>query len=231
MPSKLGWTFAAFVLSIGFAAAQQKGAAVNPPEALAKSADQIALPAPAKTGRMSFEEALVRRHSVREFSRKLLTEQQLGQLLWAAQGITRPEGKRTAPSAGALYPLEIYVATLGGFFHYDPRSHRLNRLSAQDLRGELSRAALGQESVRDAAAVFVVAAVIERTARKYGPVRAPRYVHIEVGHAAQNLLLQAVALDLAAVPVGAFHDEQVQKALSLPKDHEPLYLIPVGYPR
>jgi SagB-type dehydrogenase family enzyme len=200
-------------------------------QAQAEQREQIALPAPARTGAISLEEALSRRQSVREFSAEALSEQQLGQLLWAAQGITHGERLRTAPSAGALYPLEVYVATAKGLFHYEPQGHRIEKLAGRDLRPDLSQAALGQRSVREAAAVFLFAAEYERTARKYGPERTPRYVHLEVGHAAQNLLLQAVALGLGGVPVGAFRDADVSKALSLPTSHEPVYLLAVGHPR
>lgn len=196
-----------------------------------RSGESISLPAPTRTGRMSLEEALARRRSVREFAAKSLPEAVLGQLLWAAQGITHPDGLRTAPSAGALYPLEVYVVTAAGFYHYNPHSHALERRSGSDLRPALARAALEQESVREAGAVVVFAAVVERTARRYGPARTPRYVALEVGHAAQNMLLEATALGLGAVPIGAFHDADVQRALSLPKDEEPVYLVPVGYPR
>jgi SagB-type dehydrogenase family enzyme len=129
-----------------------------------------------------------------------------------------------------LYPLELYVATADGVFQFDPLGHRLLTIDTTDRRDELYRAALSQDSVLHAPAVFIVTAVYERTERKYGPQRAPRYVHLETGHAAQNLLLQAVALNLGAVPIGAFHDEQVQQALGLPPDHAPLYLIPTGHP-
>lgn len=196
-----------------------------------KTADTIALPAPAREGRMSLEEAIARRHSVREFTKAVLNERELSQLLWATQGMTRPEGYRTAPSAGALYPLEVYVATPGGFYHYEPRPHQLKRLSDRDLRPAVYRAGLEQEPLLEAPAVFVIAAVYERTAQKYGQARTPRYVHMEAGHAAQNLLLQAVALGLGGVPIGAFHDDEVRSALSLPIDHRPIYLIPVGHPR
>jgi SagB-type dehydrogenase family enzyme len=179
---------------------------------------------------MSLEQALVQRRSVREFNDTPLTMQELGQLLWAAQGVTHEWGYRTAPSAGALYPLEVYVATADGIFHYLPQGHKLSVSSHRDPRRALYEAALRQEPVRQAPAVFVVTAVYARTARKYGEERSPRYVHLEAGHAAQNLLLEAVALSLGAVPIGAFHDEQVQAALGLPADHEPLYLIPVGHP-
>jgi SagB-type dehydrogenase family enzyme len=156
---------------------------------------------------------------------------ELGQLLWAIQGTTHERGFRTAPSAGALYPLEIYLVTEEGIFHYEPERHDLAVMSRDNPSASLYRAALSQEAVRQAPAVFVVTAVYERTAQKYGDERSPRYVHLEAGHAAQNLLLQAVALNLGAVPIGAFQDEEVQAALELPADHKPLYLIPVGHPK
>jgi SagB-type dehydrogenase family enzyme len=180
---------------------------------------------------MSLEEALARRRSVREFSNKALSDQELSQLLWAAQGITHPEGLRTAPSAGALYPLELYVANAAGLYRYDPQRHELQRRSERDLRPSLCRAAQEQESVREAPVVFVITAIYARTAQKYGQDRSPRYAHLEAGHAAQNLLLQAVALGLGAVPVGAFHDDLVQKVLALPVEEQPLYLIPTGHAR
>jgi SagB-type dehydrogenase family enzyme len=155
----------------------------------------------------------------------------LGQLLWAIQGISGERGFRTAPSAGALYPLEVYVATEEGLFQYQPEGHQLLPLDQDDVRTALYQAALRQEAVRQAPAVFVVTAIYERTAQKYGAERSPRYVHLEAGHAAQNLLLQAVALGLGAVPIGAFEDKRVQEVLAIPEDHQPLYLIPVGHPR
>lgn len=195
------------------------------------SVNIMQLPAPEQKGKMSLEEALARRRSVREFTTKALTEREVSQLLWAAQGITHPEGLRTAPSAGALYPLEIYVATASGFYHYEPCSHRLIRLSDRDLRVAMRGAAMDQDAITQAPAVLVMAAVYERTSRKYGAARTPRYVHMEAGHAAQNLLLESVALGLGCVTIGAFDDEALQKALALPVDQRPLYLIPVGHPR
>jgi SagB-type dehydrogenase family enzyme len=116
-----------------------------------------------------------------------------------------------------------------GVFHYLPDHHALKQLDWADRREALWQAGLKQDSLREAPAVFVIAGIYERTASKYGE-RAERYVHLETGHAAQNLLLQAVALRLGAVPIGAFDDAHVQTALSLPDDHAPLYLIPVGRP-
>ena len=179
---------------------------------------------------MSLEEAIARRRSVRDFSDTPLTDAEHGQLLWATQGIThRSMGLRAAPSAGALYPLEVYLVTRGGVFHYEPRGHQLRQSAANDVRKALFDAAMRQEAVRDAPAVVVLAGVYERTAKKYG-ARAERYVHMEAGHAAQNLLLQAVSLGLAAVPIGAFDDDGVRTALGLPPAHRPLYLLPVGHP-
>lgn len=191
--------------------------------------ETIALPSPQAVGRMSVEEAIARRRSVRDFTGQLLTERDLSQLLWATQGITDPGGLRAAPSAGALYPLEVYVAIATGLYHYLPEGHRLSRRSDRDLRAALSRAALSQEAVRDAPAVFVIAAVPARTEAKYG-ARAGRYVDLEAGHAAENLLLQAVALGLGGVPIGAFTDSDVQRTLGLPAGYQPLLLIPVGHP-
>jgi SagB-type dehydrogenase family enzyme len=191
----------------------------------------LRLPTPALAGRLSLEETLARRRTVRAFADQPLTEEELSQLLWAAQGITDPAGYRTAPSAGALYPLEIYVATEAGFFHYEPPQHQMSRRSHDDLRPAVHQAALAQDAILGAPAVFLITAVYERTAQKYGEARSSRYVHLEAGHAAQNLLLQAVALDLGAVPIGAFQDSQLQEVLALPAEHQPLYLIPVGHPR
>ena len=195
------------------------------------SATILRLPPPEQTGKMSLEEALARRRSVREFTPESLTERELSQLLWSAQGITHAKGLRSAPSAGSLYPLEVYAALPGGFCRYEPRLHYLVRLSDRDLRAEMCRSAWDQEFITQAPAVFVIAAVYERMSGKYGAARTPRYVHMEAGHAAQNLLLEAVALGLGAVPVGAFVDEGLRKAFHLPSDHHPLYLIPVGHAR
>ena len=197
----------------------------------ARGAPVRALPAPRTTGRVSLEQSLALRRSVREFAPRPLTWDELGQLAWACQGRTDPRGFRTAPSAGALYPLELYLATEEALFQYLPDSHALERRAEGDLRPALCEAALGQEPVGSAPAVFILAGVQERTAAKYGSQRSPRYVHMEAGHAAQNLLLQAVALDLGAVPVGAFDDDRVAKVLGLSRLERPLYLLPVGHPR
>ena len=194
------------------------------------SAASIELPPPRLEGAISLEETLAQRRSKRSFTRQGLSLEQVSQLLWAAQGITyKPYGFRTAPSAGALYPLELYLVSPDGVYHYLPEGHALERVLEGDVRAQLCEAALGQSAVREGAVCIVVTAVYERTQVKYGPL-AQRFVHLEAGHAAQNILLQAVALGLGAVPIGAFYEGQVQQALSLPSDHCPLYVIPVGHP-
>lgn len=192
--------------------------------------DVIQLPAPVFKGKISLEETIKNRQSIRDFSAVPLTLKELSQLFWAVQGITRDWGARTAPSAGALFPLDVYVVLQEGVFQYSSGNHSLTRHGGRDIRPQLAYAALGQESIRKAPAVFVIAAVYERTAKKYGN-RAERYVKIEAGHAAQNMLLQATALNLGTVPIGAFHDEKVKQVMNLPENHEPLYLIPVGRKR
>ena len=195
----------------------------------------IPLPAPQTTGPLSVEEALVQRRSVREFRRDPLTMAEISQLLWAAQGIARSGGYRTAPSAGALYPLEVLLAAgsvhdLGpGLYRYRPRDHALAPMLEEDLRGKLAAAALGQSFVKDGAAVLVITAVYERTTIKYGQ-RGIRYVHMEVGYASENIHLQAAALGLGTVAVGAFHDDRVQNILNLPANEHPLLIMPVGKP-
>jgi len=128
----------------------------------------IALPTPQLKGRLTLEEALALRRSARDFSDIPLTPAELGQLLWAAQGITDPAGLRTAPSAGALYPLELYLVTREGVYHYEPEPHRLTAQVAGDVRRALFEAALQQEAVLNAPAVIAIAAVYARTAQKYG---------------------------------------------------------------
>jgi SagB-type dehydrogenase family enzyme len=198
------------------------------PDPTLKSPVVISLPLPREQGPLSLEQAIARRRSVRSFTDQGLTDVELSQLLWAAQGITDPRGFRAAPSAGALYPLELYVVSIAGFYHYQPQGHQLELLTEEDLRLAVWKVGLEQNALRDAPVVFLIAAVFQRTAAKYG-ARAERYVYLEAGHAAQNLLLQAMALGLGAAPIGAFHDDELQVALSLPADHKPLYLIPVGY--
>ena len=190
-----------------------------------------ALPAARTEGGATLRAVLAARRSVRAFQPDALTREQIGQLCWAAQGITDADHSfRTAPSAGATFPLEIYVVTADGVGHYDPAAHALLPHADGDRRARLRGAALNQQVIERAPVTFVVAGVVARTARRYGD-RARRYVWIEAGHAAQNLLLEVVNLELGAVPVGAFDDDAVADVLDLPAGHAPVYLIPVGRPR
>lgn len=188
------------------------------------------LPEATLSGSMTLEEALVARRSVRSFLPAALGMDTIAHLLWAAQGGTEVDGDgRTAPSAGGTYPLEVYVATSDGVLHYLPEGHRARWIAENDIRPALEVASGGQEWVGQAPAVFVVTGTASRTQPRYGS-RAERFVLLEAGHAAQNLLLQATALGLGAVPVGAFDDAGVSRALDLPRGERPLYLIPVGHP-
>jgi SagB-type dehydrogenase family enzyme len=195
----------------------------------------FALPDPDLQGQKPFESVLRKRRSVREFSSAPLALEELSQLLWAGQGVTSGRGFRTAPSAGALYPLELYIVVgnieglKSGIYHYDPGRHELRAVGARDRRSELASAALSQEWVEEAAAVIALVGVPERTRRKYGR-RGVRYVHMEVGHAAQNIWLEAIALDLCTTLVGAFDDEAVARVLELPEAEKPFALMPIGRP-
>ena len=159
-----------------------------------------------------------------------LTLEQIGQLTWAAQGQDAASGYRTTPSAGATYPLELFVVTGDGLFHYLPAEHSLEKVTDHDLRAELASAAWGQEFIEAAPLTLVFAARFSRTTKRYGR-RGVRYVYMEAGHAAQNVHLQARALGLDSVAVGAFDDASVSKVLSLPNYLEPLYLVVVGHCR
>lgn len=200
-----------------------------------KDAEMVKLPPARSEGHVSIESALSLRRSVRSYSKQPLSLNDLSQLLWAAQGINNRDIRRTAPSAGALYPLELYlVAGLTtdispGVYRYSSEQHSLILIKESDQRPALSRAALNQECVAAAPACFVITGVYRRTTKKYGE-RARRYVQLEAGHASENILLQAVALKLGTVVVGAFDDQEVQRVLALPAEHEPLLVIPVGFP-
>lgn len=195
-----------------------------------KMTKTINLPNPALKGNISIEESMVKRRSVRRYSEKELTLEQLSQILWAAQGITDEKGFRAAPSAGALYPLEVYAVKKDGLFHYIPEGHKLEIISPKDLRRELTDAAWGQNFIYEAPVDIVICAVYKRVTTRYGD-RGVRYTDIEVGHAAQNIHLQAAALGLASVPLGAFSDSDVSSVLGLSKEETPVYIIPVGYRR
>ena len=194
----------------------------------------IELPAADTEGRVPLERTLAERRSIRRYAGEPLSLEQVGQLLWAAQGETQPRtGYRTAPSAGATYPLELYLVAgrvdglSAGVYRYLPRRHEVERVGTEDLRQPLYDAALRQTMIREAPVVLVMTGVTERTAGRYG-ARAGRYVAMEAGHASQNIYLQATALGLGTVAVGAFDDEQISSVLGLDDGEQPLYLMPVG---
>ena len=195
----------------------------------AKFANEIALPKANITGTMSLEEAIEKRRSVRTFDAKPLPVETIGQLLWAGQGITSADGKRAAPAAGALYALELYVVTAAQVMHYLPQGHRAETRDTHDLRPELRALAVDQRSVEAAPALLVVAAEPSRLSQRYG-ARANLYADLEVGHATQNMLLQAVTLGLVAVTVGAVDGAPAARKLALPHGQTVVYLIPVGFP-
>ena len=199
---------------------------------------QIYLPPPILEGSMSLEEAIARRRSIRRFTSETISQSQLSQILWATQGISDTSLKlRTVPSAGATYPLEIFVVCgkncieeIGdGIYHYNTDSHSLILHHKGDVRFELARVALDEETIYQAPVDIIICALYQRTTLGYGS-RGERYVHIEVGHAGQNIYLQATALGLATVAIGAFHDEQVREVLRLDKQYKPSYIMPIGKP-
>ncbi len=187
----------------------------------------LRLPAPRLVLASSLDEALSRRRSLREFGRRPLADSEVGALLWAGQGVTSRAGGRTAPSAGALYPLTLSLADARGVWRYQPDRHSLALGAPGDARPALASAALGQRWVSDAPVAIAVSADLAVLAAEYGR-RAERYCVLEAGHAAQNVLLAATALGLGAVAVAAFDDDGVRAALALPAGHLPLYLVPVG---
>jgi len=204
----------------------------------------IRLPIPRLKGNVSLEETILKRRAVRRYRREPLLLSQLSQILWSAQSITGTREFRAAPSAGATYPLEIFVVVgdqciiaseakqafeelQAGIYHYKPSSHSLSLHTSGDLRPDLARAALDEEFIVQAPVDIVICALYHRTSYRYGK-RGERYVHMEVGHAGENIHLQAVALELSTVEVGAFNDEAVAKVLGVEEQIRPLYIMPVG---
>lgn len=204
----------------------------------------VKLPNPEYKGDVSVEEAMLSRRSVREFESKALTLQQVSQILWAAYGVTKEMsspsflrgGFKTAPSAGALYPLEIYVVAGNinglskGIYKYLPEGHLLMKTYDEDVRNDLAEAAINQDFIAQAPMSLVYSAVYSRTTGKYGKRGKERYVCMDLGHSAQNVCLQVVAMNMGTCPVGAFDDMMVRNVVMLPNDEEPLYIMPIGYP-
>jgi SagB-type dehydrogenase family enzyme len=190
----------------------------------------VQLAEPTLRGRMSLEEALTKRRSVRQFTPQPLNFTQMAQLAWAGQGITdRQRGLRTAPSAGETYPIDLYFATREGLFVYRPQEHSLEQTLTEDVRGMLAGAAGMQEGVAQAGCDIIVAGSARKIAAKFRR-DARKYMLLEAGHIAQNIQLQAVCLDLGSVTVGGFESRDVRKICKLPQSLEPIYIISVGYP-
>lgn len=221
----LAGALAAGVLAVGCVA--------DPPATITSQTERFgaatALPEPDLTGEMTLERALHERRSGRDYSSADLPLATIGQLFWAGQGITDAEGHRTAPSAGARYPLELYAVTANEVLHYLPDGHRVERRSDTTTLRRLGDVAFGQRYVGTAPVVIVVVGVDARTEAEYGALAAD-FVEREAGHATQNVLLQATALDLAAVPVGGFDPADVARLLALPPGQDVHYLVPVGEP-
>jgi SagB-type dehydrogenase family enzyme len=197
----------------------------------------ILLPKPSSDGKVSVEKAIKGRRTVRDFRQKSLSLNHLSQLVWSGQGITdSSENKGAAASAGALYPLDLYILIgengvekmEGGVYRYLPKEHSLLPIAKGDRRREIAVASLSQMWMARAPVLFIITAEYRRITGKYGE-RGIRYAFIEVGHVGQNLFLQAEALGLGAGIVGAFHDSDVSNIASLPSKHEPLLIMPVGY--
>ena len=199
------------------------------------------LPAPSIKGEVSVEESLNSRRSRRSFLPDGVTEKDLSQILWAAYGVTKPStnpnikgGLRTAPSAGARYPLEIY-AVIGnipgidpGFYKYDASAHKIVLVIPGDLRKELTAASLNQKMIQDAPFSIFYSAVYSRITDRYGDRGRERYVCMDLGHSAQNVYLQAEALKLGTCAIGAFNDEMVKNVLKVKEPEVPLYIMPIG---
>lgn len=205
--------------------------------AYALSEEEIKLPSPQLEGKMSVEEALAKRRSRRVFEDYSLTMEKISQLLWSAQGITEKRiGFRTAPSAGATYPLDIYLVVgkdkveglKAGVYHYNLHHHSLIIILEEDRRRELARACLRQRFIEDAPVSLIITAEFSRITNRYGK-KGIYYAYMEAGHVGQNVYLQAESLGLGTVVIGAFYEEDVSQALNLPDQHIPLYVMPVGY--
>jgi len=198
---------------------------------LSAQTSKIKLPDPVTRGKISLEETLSKRKSVREYTREPLNKKEISQLLWAAQGITHEGWKRTAPSAGATYPLEIYLVVNRaerlepGLYHYLPSEHTLELKKSGKFGKKLAEAALNQEMIEKAPLDIVITALYQRTTSRYGD-RGRRYVYMEAGHVGENIYLQAEALGLGTVAVGAFYDDRVKRLMGI--DEEVLYIMPVG---
>lgn len=201
---------------------------------MVRTLETITLPPACRKGKRSLEECLSMRRTVREFSEAPLSVAEAGQLMWAAQGITSPEKQRTAPSAARLYPLDVYVVAgnmefPAGIYRYLPERHQLLPLQDGDKRPALCKAAPQREFLPDVPMVVVITGTRKRTAQKF-PDDAMRFMCLEAGHVMQNILLEATALGLICVPMGAFSAEEARKALKPAAGEDPLYMTAIGKP-
>ncbi|MBN1165099.1 MAG: SagB family peptide dehydrogenase [Candidatus Krumholzibacteriota bacterium] len=210
-----------------------------------RAIDTLVLSAPRFDGAVSVEKALRERRSIRRYSGDPVSLTELSQLLWAAYGITYTRentpaflrgGLKTAPSAGARYPLELYVVAYNvsglpaGIYWYHPQGHKLSRLSAGDFRDELAAACWNQDWLKGAALSIVYSAVYARTTERYGERGRDRYVCMDLGHSAENVYLQCGSMELGTCAIGAFVDIELKKLINMTREEEPLYVMPVGKP-
>ncbi len=201
-----------------------------------QGAEAIKLPPPVKRGGMPLVEALAVRRTVRDFASRPLDLKQISQLLWGADGTNDPRGHRVAPSAGATYPLDLFLVVgergvtdlAPGVYHYQVAAHALTLVAPGDMRAAVARASLHQTWMTQAPVMVVITGEYRRCTGRYGE-RGIRYTHMESGNVSQNLFLAAEALGLGAGIVGAFEDKALAQVLKLPPAHEPLLVMPVGY--
>ncbi len=202
-----------------------------------ESSEAVSLPAPNLKGSVSLEESVKARRSVRSYSAKALSLEQVSQIMWAGQGITGDRDfHRSAPSAGGLHPLELYLAVKAGgveglsagVYHYITKEHKLEPVKDKERNSDIARAALGQMWTAQAPVIVIMTADYSRTTVKYGQ-RGIRYVHIDTGLAAENIILQAVALGLSTCPVGAFDDKELAEVIGLPESLQPMLIIAMGH--
>ena len=190
---------------------------------------EIKLPKPLLEGNKSLEECIAERESVRTYQDKVVEIEKISQILWAAQG--KKGQKRTVPSAGATYPLEIYAVLKDkGYFHYNFKNHVLELVTEENICNDIAKESWNQRFIEEAYLNILICADYSRTTQRYGE-RGIRYVYMEVGHCAQNIHLEVIALGLVSVPIGAFQDQNIKKVMRLPPNIDPLYIVPIGYPR
>ena len=245
MKSLLGKFCLFIIISASFVACTNIGGEQS--KLIRVDGDQLTytLPSPITDGKVSVEATMANRRSSRHYADQSISAEQLAQILWAAYGVTSPQperpatrgGFRTPPSAGGLYPLEVY-AVVGnvdgiepGLYRYVSEEHKIVRVINADLREDLCTAALGQTFVKEAPVTIFYSAIFSRTTQRYGDRGGNRYVWIDLGHSAENVLLQAEALKLGACVIGSFYDDQVNDLLQLPEEEVPMYIITVGHKR